>query len=421
MLLRKISTAVLSGLVEIRHHILRSLLSLIGIVLGVMNLSAMFSVVEGARTLNQAMMNSIGSPDQVSLTLDWSKRKNALEKKYFTLGWEDIDHIRRQARTVKEIGVEIFTRHVCQFSRYSVEYSVLGVLPATFEMNRYDLARGRPLNAQDLEQGRKVCVIGTTVIKELFKDTDPLGQTMIIGGEYFKVVGILTEFGSFSQSGTARNQSNPMDWKNRRILIPATTLQNRFLGAGNTGNWFAISIQSREVAMVPETVEEVRRIMLATHQQQDLFRIQSMQEWQDQSEDFSRIWRLVLGFVAGISLAVGGVGIMNVMLASFRERMREIGIRKALGATRMDIFLLFVVETVLVCIIGGLLGLAAGYLVSTTALNAMLLETMPGGAKFSLSAGIWSVMFSLGVGLLAGLYPAFKAARLQPVDALRYE
>ncbi len=419
--MRKLWTAIVSGFLEIRYHVLRSLLSLIGIVLGVMNLSAMFSVVEGAKLTNHAMMNSIGSPDQVSLTLDWSKRKNAREKKNFTLGWDDIKNIRRYGVTVKDVGVEVYTRYVCQFSRNSVEYTVIGVLPSTFTMNRYDMDRGRSLSQQDLDNSRKVCVIGTTIVNELFKGVDPLGKNLLIGGENFKVVGILTEFGTFAEGSSTKKGKNPMDWKNRRILIPATTLQNRFLGPDSSGNWFAISVQSQDIATVPDTMEELRNIMLNTHQNQDLFRIQSMQDWQNQAEDFTRIWRIVLGFVAGISLLVGGVGIMNVMLASFRERVREIGIRKALGATHTDIFLLFLVETILICIIGGALGLTAGYFVSTTALNAILLQSMPSGAHFSLAAGLFAVLFSVVVGLLAGIYPAIKAARLQPVDALRYE
>ncbi len=419
--MRKLWTAIVSGFMEIRYHLLRSSLSLIGIVLGVMNLTAMFSVVQGTRTMNEAIMNSVGTPDLISVTLDWRKRKNAKEKKNFSLGWSDIDNIRRYAYNVKDIGVEVFTRYPCQFQNKSVEYTVIGVLPSTFVMSKYDLDRGRMFNEKDMKNGHKICVVGTTIENEIYQGRDPLGTMLLIGGEYFKVVGVLKMFGDFGEGSQKLGRRNPMDWKNRRILIPATTLQNRFLGPGSTGNWFAISAQANDVDSVPVAMEEIKNVLLNTHDNQDLFQIQSMQDVKNQSEDFSRIWKLVLGFVAGISLMVGGVGIMNVMLASFRERVREIGIRKALGATHADIFLLFIVETVIICVIGGVIGLTAGYFISVTALNAMLLESMPSGAEFSLAAGIWSVVFSVVVGLLAGLYPAFKAARLQPVDALRYE
>lgn len=412
--MKKFLLALLNGVTEIRYHLFRSSLSLIGIVLGVMNLTAMFSIIEGAKAANQNVMNSLGTPDMIQVSLDWGKVQNAADRKYFRLDWKDVEAIRRDARTVKNVGVEISRREHIVVGSKSKQFDVLGVLPATFPMNRYTVEHGRQIMPTDNDASLKVCVIGTGIVKEFFKNDDPLGKQIKIRNEYFRVVGILTEFGrEFREQGA----ENYLDWKNQRVLIPAQTLENRFTGRA----WFSIFLQSESVEMINRTMDEVRNLLMGTHNRRDLFRIQSMMEWKNEQENFTRIWQVLLGVVAGISLLVGGVGIMNVMLASFTERMREIGIRKAIGATNTDIFLLFLVETIVICAIGGMIGLFFGFLISTTAVNQMIKESMNTPVGFSLSSGLVAVLFSMITGLLSGLYPAWKASRLAPVEALRYE
>ncbi len=406
---------------EIRYHIMRSTLSLLGIVLGVMNLSAMFSVINGAKNMNENMMNSLGTPDQIQISLDNRKRRKAVEKKNLSLGWQDVENIKKYASTIKAVGVEVFARYTLQYKNVNEEYTVIGLLPATFDMNKYEVSQGREFNESDMIQKNKICVIGTDVKNKFFPNTDPIGKLVRVQNEYFRVVGVLKEFNPFKK-GEQGDRDNPLEWKNKRLLIPVTTMQSRFLGSGDTRNWFAVFVQARSVELVPDCMDEIRNILLKTHDNQDVFEIKSIQERSKEQENFNHVWEIVLGLVAGISLLVGGVGIMNVMLASFRERVREIGIRKALGATHADIFLLFIVETMLICIIGGVLGLIAGYFISTGMLNAMLAQSnMPSSPSFSFSAGLVAVFFSMIVGVLAGIYPAIKAARLEPVEALRYE
>ncbi len=420
--MKKMLSAIVNGVIELRYNLLRSSLSLLGIILGVMNLSAMFSVMNGAKIANKQLIDSIGTLDQVSISLDWRKVNEQGGGQWwkYRLRWSDLENIRRNASTIKNVGVEIYLHEMMQYGSTAIQYTTIGVLPANFEMNKYTIARGRMITDEDIERGNRVCVIGTTVVEQMFKDEDPLGKIVKIRGDYFTIVGIMDMFGSYTgESGSSRD--NPLSWKNRRVLIPATTCMQRFLGLNSSGDWFSISVQSKSVDMVQATMREIRNIMIKTHNDKDVFNVDSIQEWQNDSQQFMRIWQIVLGVVSGISLMVGGIGIMNVMLASFRERMREIGIRKAVGASNTDIFLLFIVETIVICIIGGFIGLIFGYIVSVGALNAMMKQTFQSGATFSIQAGLVAVVFSLVVGLLSGLYPALKAAKLSPVEALRYE
>lgn len=419
--MKKIFSAIVNGVIELRYNVLRSSLSLIGIVLGVMNLSAMFSVMNGAKIANKQLIESIGSPDLVSISLDWRKiNQQGGEWWKYRLTWSDVENIQNNASTIKNVGVEIYMHEVMQYGSKNIEYTTIGVMPSNFEMNRYTIERGRMLNDADMTAGNRVCVIGSTVVEQMFKNEDPIGKIVKIRDDYFTIVGVLQMFGTIA-SGSSSSDDNPLAWKNRRVLIPATTCMQRFLGWGSSGDWFSISAQSRNVDMVPATMKEIKNLLMKTHKDQDVFRVEAVQEWQSENEQFLKIWQIVLGVVSGISLMVGGVGIMNVMLASFRERMREIGIRKAVGASNTDIFLLFIVETVVICIIGGVIGLFFGYLVSIGALSAMMQQTFQSKAQFSVNAGLLAMLFSLIVGLLSGIYPAIKAAKLSPVEALRYE
>lgn len=405
---------VWNGVMEIRYHLFRSSLSLIGIILGVMNLSAMFSIIEGAKLANESVMDSLGTPEMVSIWLDYQKTKNATDRRFFKLTWDDVDSLKRDCFTIKAVGVEIETRETVTAGTKSYSFQMMGVLPETFGMNRYDVETGRQFNQFDEERADRVCVLGSEVAKKIFGKEDPVGKSVRLRDTYFRVVGVLSEFGKVWAD---KGKYNPMSWKNERVLIPARTMQSYFTGRGN----FSIFVQSLSVDTIDRTIDEVRSVLLRNHNNRDIFMIRSMAEWQNERENFTRIWQIVLGVVSGISLIVGGVGIMNVMLASFTERMREIGIRKAVGATNLDIFLLFLVETIVICAIGGMIGLGLGYVISTTAIDKMLTETMNTPAKFSIASGFVAVLFSMGVGLVAGLYPAIRASRLSPVEALRYE
>ncbi|NPV01388.1 MAG: FtsX-like permease family protein [Brevinematales bacterium] len=430
--MKKLWSAISNGFLEIRYHVMRSILSVVGIILGVMNLTAMFSIVKGTEVANRTFIESLGSQDMVQVSVDWHKVRDlgASALKQYRLTLTDMENIKKYASTVKAVGVEISLNEMTQYKDKNKSYRTLGVSPSTFPMNKYIVVNGRPINEYDMQNAARVCVLGSTVATELFGDTDPIGKVIKIRNDYFQVIGVLTEYGATLSKGpgsspkkskSSGKNNNPLEWKNVRILIPVTTALDRFIGQDTSQNWLSIFVQSKSVETVTATMDEVMNIMLKTHNDQDIYSVGSVQEWMSNMEEFTAIWNIVLGVVAGISLMVGGIGIMNVMLASFRERMREIGIRKAIGASNVDIFLLFIVETIVICIIGGFIGLGFGYVVSMTALTAMLQGSFGAKPEFSFDAGVVAMAFSMFVGMLSGLYPAIKAAKLPPVEALRYE
>lgn len=419
-MIKKLLNAINDGWMEIRHNALRSVLSLIGIVLGVVNLSTMFSVVQGAQTANDLFIQSMGETDIIEVALDWGAmwEMDGLQKTSLT--WEDYNALKRNVKSIDSIGVEIYLHENLTYGSNYYRYTTIGITPETFDMQSYDVDRGRRFTQIDLEEGNRVCIVGTTVVEYLFDGEDPIGETVKIDEDYFKVVGVLKEYGTYS-GYEGSDEDNPLSWKNRRVLIPATTAIERYIGWNGSGDYFVIYARSVSAEMAVNTIGEIENVLFRSRADNDIFDVYTLSDYQDSLNETAEMWKIVLGIVAGISLLVGGIGIMNVMLATFNERIREIGVRKAIGASNGDIFLLFLVETVVICLLGGVIGLGLGYGVSMIALRSILQEMMSSTPEFSWDAGLASILFSFLIGLICGIYPAWKAARLQPVDALRYE
>lgn len=410
--MRKLLTAFQSGIREIRFHPMRSILSLTGIILGVVNLSVLFSVLNGVQNAYEELIDSIGTQDLITVSIDWDKMRFATDFSAFDIGWEDVETLRNNTSTVKSVGAELWSWETVQNGEISGDYEIAATSQYDFEMNSLSVESGRLFGEFDLQSSSRVCVIGSSIAEEFFGDEDPLAQTLKIGDQLFTVIGVMPVYGTVSASG-----ENSMDWKNEYIVIPITTYMNRFDDSG----WFTINVQSQSVEMVSATMKEVSDILRQTHNNEDVFSISSLQTTSQEANDLVGIWSTVMGIVAAISLLVGGVGIMNVLLAALRERLREIGIRKAVGASNHDIFILFVLESMMICIIGGILGLAAGYYVSMVLLNDFLAEWIGNAPKFNWSAGVGAMLFSVFVGMLAGIFPAMKASKLSPVEALGYD
>jgi len=265
---------------------------------------------------------------------------------------------------------------------------------------------GRFFTEQELRMRQKVAVLGNTVVEQLFGNSNPIGATIKINRINFKVIGVLPEKGA-----------SPFRDQDDVVVIPITTAMYRLLGKQYVDS---IDAEVRDPGLMEEAQAAIRKLIIKRHRltqnKEDTFYIRNMADIQEALQSTTRTMTWLLGSIAAIALLVGGIGIMNIMLVSVSERTREIGLRKALGAKKMDIMVQFLIESVLMTISGGIVGILCGVGIS------LLLALVAGWAtKVSLFAIVLATSFSLAVGIGFGLWPARQAAQLRPIEALRYE
>ena len=312
---------------------------------------------------------------------------------------------------------------------------VIGVTPYYEIGMNWGIGQGRFISEDDIANRTKVCILGVNEAIRLFGDQQPVGNTIgkevkIVldssgenGGwrrgrmaERFRVVGVMTQRGeTLAFGGGGWNLDN-------RLLIPLTTMQERFEG---TDHIRTMSVQAKTVDLVEKAMEEVKAVMRKRHRNRDdFFEIWEMHRSMEELDKASSIIKIMLGSIAGFSLLIGGIGIMNMMLVSVTERTREIGLRKALGAKRKDILFQFLIEAVFMCGVGGVLGIGLGIFAGRGMANiaVKVVKIVPEWpAVISPQWMVISVAFSAAIGIFFGLYPAVKAARLSPIEALRTE
>jgi putative ABC transport system permease protein len=429
--------AVRAGLRELFAHKMRSFLTMLGVIFGVAAVIAMVSISEGAREEAQAQIRLMGvnvfHVRRQSLTGD--ALRTAKRKSPQGLNYDD-------ARTIQEICT--FARRIVPVCRVfgdvdipgeALHPRVYGTIPGYTEIAHFQVARGRFVNDTDVEQHARVCVLGSDVKRRLFRLNDPIGKYVRVSNSNYQVIGVMEE--RVIPAGKAIIALRDM---NQDIYLPITVALEDFQIYSeqpiplNTASIFglfrdmtnrpplrerSITELSIEVGSAEETVtasEAVRRILDHRHQHVPDYEIVIPAELIRQSQESQRIFNIVMSAIASISLLVGGIGIMNIMLATVTQRTREIGIRRAIGARRSDVLIQFLIEAVIVTMMGGLLGIGLGIrsadLVSTYAKWKTIV---------SLNAVILSFAVSVAVGLLFGMYPAFKAAQTDPITALRHE
>ncbi|MBR5171877.1 MAG: ABC transporter permease, partial [Phascolarctobacterium sp.] len=284
---------------------------------------------------------------------------------------------------------------------------VEGTTPSNFAIQNYELEDGRLFTERDMNSRARVAVIGKTVADNLFPGDEPVGQIMRIKKAPFQVIGVLKPKGS---SGMGQDQDDT-------VIIPLTTAQNRMMGITHVQR---ITVQAENENVINDVQAEVEQVLRTRHKikdgDYDDFTISNMAAIMDTMMATANSITLLLGCIAAISLLVGGIGIMNIMLVSVTERTREIGIRKALGATYNNILLQFLIEAMVIGVVGGFLGVVIGVIASYGISSFAGWNTV-----ISWWAIVVAVVFSVGIGLFFGIYPARKAALLDPIDALRYE
>ena len=404
------STTLLGEAVQsIRVNRMRTLLTMLGIVIGVGAVIMMVALGNGARRQIEASINRLGT--NVIMIIPGSGKRGGSNQGLGSLNSltvHDAEKIKREATLVSAVSPVVVTHTQVIGGESNWQTRVYGVSVDYFTIRDWDASSGQLFEDADVRAGRKVALLGRIVARSLFGDADPVGAQIRIGHVPFTVIGVLQ----------AKGQGAGGADEDDIVLIPFTTAQARLSGDVSVGHILASTASRRQF---PAAQEEIAGIVREAHglnaagTADDFLLIDQAQAVQAMSST-TRTMSALLAAIASISLLVGGIGIMNIMLVSVTERTREIGIRMAMGARGRDVLNQFLAESIAMSVMGGLVGLAAGYA------GAALLGRVTGWQLATpLSAVLIALGFSAAVGVFFGLYPARKAAALDPIEALRYE
>ena len=392
---------------------LRSSLTMLGIVIGVAAVIAMIAIGRGAQQSVAEQLAGLGSNIIVVWPASASTGGLRLGASTApTLSQNDAEAIAREVPGVLVSAPTLRGNQQVIVGNQNWQSTVYGITNDYLEARDWVLVAGRAFEPGEVGASGKVAIIGATVARELFGDSDPIDQPMRIGRLPVTVIGVL---GSKGQSAWGNDQDDV-------VMVPISTMRNRIQGqpTGRLQRIGAISIKAASAEELPEVMASSRALLRQRHRlqpgQEDDFRMRNLTEIAETREEASQTLAWLLAAVAGVSLLVGGIGIMNIMLVSVTERTREIGLRRAVGARARDILLQFLVEASTLSIIGGLLGTALG-IGAAMALNEFLgWRTLLGADAVVLAVG-----FSAAIGIFFGYWPARQASRLQPIEALRHE
>ena len=430
----RIVEAVSVGISAMRSNKMRSLLTMLGIIIGVVSVLAMIAIGDGAKEIVRQDAQKLGVSNQFFVFRSSYKRVNnrcvrIRSNEY--MKYEDVLAIEAECPTVSAATPQIWNWGgvLIQASGGSEVRAGWNGVDATYNTAMdWDVKDGRFISGEDVKNASKVCVLGGEVATALFGDKSPLGQEIKIarGSGYYNRWGQkegrryterFTVVGTFVPRGTSLRFGVSFD---NLVFIPVSTIQERFTGNDQIPN---ITVYAHTVKEVPKAVEEVKTVIRKRHRNQDDFiEIFEMHAGMAQLDKISKIIKITLGSIAGFSLLVGGIGIMNMMLVAVTERTREIGLRKALGAKSLDILLQFLIESVIMCGVGGAIGVGLGILAGEgmALLAVNIVKIVPEWPSvISLEWILISVSVSAIIGISFGLYPAIKASSLTPIEALR--
>ncbi|GMW03081.1 MAG: peptide ABC transporter permease [Candidatus Hydrogenedentota bacterium] len=431
----RLKRTVMLGLKSLWVHRLRSLLTMMGIVFGVMSVIAMLAIGEGLSFEAQEQIRRMGSNNIIikSVKPAEDKSTNTQDRSImleYGLTYEDMTRLQYTIPSVEVVLPSRIIREDVWHGSRRVGCTIIVTVPWYPAMRNHQPAIGRFFDESEQDDKKNVCVLGAGMDRELFPIDDPIGKSVRIGQSYYQVVGVMepkatvTGGGGTAQTSGSATKTTSAD-NQFELYIPLSAAKSRFgetLINRSTGSFTAERVQIHEATVQVSNLEDVietsliiEEILASTHKKRDYELIVPLGLLQ-QAERTKRIFNIVLGAIAAISLLVGGIGIMNIMLATVTERTREIGIRRALGAKQRDIVLQFLIETVLLSGVGGLLGVVLGvsipFFITFFAEMKTIITIWSPAVAFSISALI---------GIVFGIYPAMRAAKMDPVEALRHE
>ncbi|MGN6387601.1 MAG: ABC transporter permease [Verrucomicrobiota bacterium] len=445
---------IIVGFKEIWAHKFRSLLTMLGIILGVASLVAMAALVKGMENGMKETMIAMGGADKVlTEEQDVPPEQEHLANEAPGRTMTDVIALRDGAPLLKLISPEMALRGavLTRGENSVVPSEFVGTWPAVLKMNLHTVQYGRFFNEIDEENANSVCVIGTAIRDELFgspektgKEIVPLGEIVNINGQPFTIIGMFEEYMSEQERKErelAKNKpqekvagpNRKKGWgakggwafrrKNLTVLIPLNTMWVKFKAASGANNipdprLTDIDLKVADMKLLEPALQQARNIMMMTHRGIEDFEFRTQENQVENINQQIQNARMSGGIIAAISLIVGGIGIMNIMFASINERIREIGLCKAIGANAFDIFMQILVESLVIAVVGALAGIVASY--GLVHLLGMIAPTQ-NTPQITPEAMLIGVLFSCAVGICAGLFPAIKAAKLDPIQALRYE